>query len=34
MTGVFSIGEVLNGFYAHSIDDQNNELSNKPIILG
>ena len=34
MTGVFSIGEVLNGFYANSIDDQNNELSNKPIILG
>lgn len=34
MTGVFSIGEVLNEFYAHSIDDQNNELSNKPIILG
>ncbi|NNH34826.1 hypothetical protein HLH12_04450 [Acinetobacter sp. NIPH 2377] len=34
MTGVFSIGEVLNAFYAHSAADQNNELSNKPIILG
>lgn len=34
MTGVFSIGEVLNEFYAQSIDDQHNELSNKPIILG
>ena len=34
MTGVFSIGEVLNEFYAHSITDQHNELSNKPIILG
>ena len=34
MTGVFSIGEVLNEFYAHSIADQYNELSNKPIILG
>lgn len=34
MTGVFSIGEVLNEFYAHSTTDQHNELSNKPIILG
>ncbi|ALD02614.1 hypothetical protein AMQ28_09785 [Acinetobacter sp. TTH0-4] len=34
MAGVFSIGEVLNEFYAHSITDQHNELSNKPIILG
>ena len=34
MTGVFSIGEVLNEFYAHSTADQHNELSNKPIILG
>ena len=34
MTGVFSIGEVLNEFYAHSTIDQYNELSNKPIILG
>lgn len=34
MTGVFSIGEVLNEFYAHSITDQHNELSNAPIILG
>ena len=34
MTGVFSIGEVLNAFYAHSTADQHNELSNKPIILG
>lgn len=34
MTGVFSIGEVLNQFYAFSTADQHNELSNKPIILG
>ena len=34
MTGVFSIGEVLNEFYASSTADQHNELSNKPIILG
>lgn len=34
MTGVFSIGEVLNEFYAYSTADQHNELSNKPIILG
>ena len=34
MAGVFSIGEVLNEFYAHSTTDQHNELSNKPIILG
>ena len=34
MTGVFSIGEVLNKFYAYSITDRQNELSNKPIILG
>lgn len=34
MTGVSSIGEVLNKFYAHSTTDQHNELSNKPIILG
>ena len=34
MTGVFSIGGVLDAFYAHSTVDQHNELSNKPIILG
>ena len=34
MTGVFSTGKVLNEFYAYSIADQHNELSNKPIILG
>ena len=34
MTGVSSIRKVLNEFYAHSIDDQHNELSNTPIILG
>jgi uncharacterized membrane protein len=34
MNGVFNIGEVLNKFYANSKPDQQNELSNKPIILG
>jgi uncharacterized membrane protein len=33
MTGVFNIGEVLNKFYVDSTTDQQNELSNKPIIL-
>ena len=32
--GVESIGEVLIEFYAHAITDQQNELSNEPIILG
>ena len=34
MEGVESIGEVLIEFYAHAITDQQNELSNEPIILG
>ncbi|TCH64009.1 TPM domain-containing protein [Acinetobacter sp. ANC 4862] len=34
ITGVVSIGEVLNRFYTHSIKDENNELGNAPIILG
>ena len=34
INGVVSIGEVLNQFYANSITDQQNELSNHPIILG
>ena len=32
--GVERIGEVLIEFYAHVITDQQNELSNEPIILG
>ena len=32
--GVERIGEVLIEFYAHAITDQQNELSNEPIILG
>ncbi len=32
--GVFSIGEVLNKFYYQSVNEQNNELGNEPIILG
>ena len=34
MAGVFDIGDVLNNFYAQSTIDQQNELSNNPIILG
>ncbi|OTG68706.1 hypothetical protein B9T25_04260 [Acinetobacter sp. ANC 4470] len=34
INGVFSIGEVLMEFYTDSIADQQNELSNHPIILG
>lgn len=34
ITGVMNIGEVLNQFYAQSIQEQNNELGNNPIILG
>ena len=34
MAGVFNIGDVLNNFYAQSTTDQQNELSNNPIILG
>ena len=34
MAGVFNIGDVLNNFYAQSTIDQQNELSNNPIILG
>ena len=33
ITGVMNIGEVLNQFYAQSIQEQNNELGNEPIIL-
>ncbi|MCG2608049.1 TPM domain-containing protein [Acinetobacter sp. SM34] len=33
VTGVINIGEVLNRFYAQSIQDKNNELANRPIIL-
>ena len=33
VTGVVSIGEVLNQFYAQSIKEQNNELTNAPIII-
>lgn len=31
--GVTKIGEVLNQFYAQSIQDKNNELANRPIIF-
>ena len=31
--GVMEIGNILNQFYDHSIDDQSNELPNAPIIL-
>ena len=34
ITGVMNIGEVLSQFYAQSIQEQNNELGNNPIILG
>ncbi|WP_166168605.1 TPM domain-containing protein [Acinetobacter sp. SA01] len=34
LTGVISIGEVLNQFYTHSLKEQNNELGNAPIVLG
>lgn len=34
VTGVESIGEVLNLFYVQSVKDKNNELVNQPIILG
>ena len=33
VTGVMNIGEVLNQFYAQSVQEQNNELGNEPIIL-
>ena len=31
--GVIEIGEILNQFYDHQIEDTENELTNKPIIL-
>ncbi|CAB1208111.1 TPM domain-containing protein [Acinetobacter bouvetii] len=34
ITGVKDIGEVLNQFYAQSLQDKSNELANHPIILG
>ena len=34
VTGVVNMGKVLNQFYAQSIQEQNNELGNNPIILG
>ena len=33
VTGVMNIGEVLNRFYTHSIQEHNNELGNDPVIL-
>ncbi|NNH02053.1 TPM domain-containing protein [Acinetobacter sp. ANC 5414] len=33
INGVMRIGQVLNQFYAHSINEQTNELGNYPVIL-
>lgn len=33
VTGVMNIGEVLNRFYTHSVQEQDNELENEPVIL-